>query len=131
MKLPRLEITSRAIVAGVAVFLFSGLTSCASPRKVAALDESATRRSAPPPRPAPWVAPPVEKSASGTIDTGIQLDFPAPMTDRQIQDNLPSVHKQLRQAYPDLPEPQKQKLIKQAEDAMRRGGGVLLQPTLL
>jgi len=135
MKIPKLEKTCRAVVAGVAVFLFvavcSGLGGCAGSKKVAALDDSALKRSAPPPKPEPWVAPPVEKSASGTVDTGVQLDFPAPMSDQQIQDNLPNVRKQLRQAYPDLPDAQRQKLMKQAEDAMRRGGGVLLSPTLL
>lgn len=115
----------------VAAMLILGISGCGGPRKVAALDESATRRSAPPPRPAPWVPPPVEKTASGVVDTGVQLDFAQPMTERQIQDNLPNVRKQLREAYPDLPDAQRQRLLKQAEDAMRRGGGVLLSPTLL
>lgn len=115
----------------VAACCFLAFSGCSAPRKVAALDDSATRRAVPPPKPAPWVPPPVEKTASGSVDTGLQLHYSTPMTDQQIQDNLPGVRKQLQQAYPDLPDAQRQKLIKQAEDAMRRGGGVLLTPTLL
>ena len=116
----------------VAVLTVVGVAECGGPRKVAALDESALRKAAPPPKPTPWVAPPVEKTASGVVDTGLQLNFREPMTDPQIQgEGLPNVRKQLREMYPDLTDAQRQKMLKQAEDAMRRGGGVLLSPTLL
>lgn len=123
-------LAKRGFVA-VAALMFAGFFGCAGPRKVAAVDDSASRRAAPPPKPEPWVPPPVEKTASGSVDTGLQLNYATPMTEQQVQENLPGVRKQLQQAYPDLSDVQRQKLMKQAETAMRRGGGVLLSPTLL
>jgi hypothetical protein len=112
--------------------------ACAGPRKVAALDAKRTQPAAVDPGPARVDDPTISSTAArlaaevpppatGSVDTGLQLQFP-PMDQNQIDNNLPNVRKQVRAAYPNSTEAQRDKMVKQAEDAMRRGGGVLLVP---
>lgn len=71
--------------------------------------------------------PAMHVRGEANLDNGLQLFFPA-MNDEQIDAELPKVEAQILQAYPRLPSAQRQRMLHQAVDAMRRGGRVLLVP---
>jgi peroxiredoxin len=71
--------------------------------------------------------PAMHVRGEANLDNGLQLFFPA-MSDEQIDAELPKVEEQILQAYPRLPRSQRERMLHQAVDAMRRGGRVLLVP---
>ena len=118
-----------------ALLIFVVAGACAGPQKVAAPNPPPTAQPAesPPAREAgisetaARLAAEVPPPATGSVDTGLQLQFPQ-MDEQQIKDGLPGLRKQLRAVFPNSTDAQRQKMEHQAEDAMRRGGGVLLAP---
>jgi hypothetical protein len=75
----------------------------------------------------PEKKPALNVRGEANLDNGLQLVFPV-MTDEQIDQELPKVEAQILQAYPRLPSAQRQRMLHQAVDTMRRGGRVLLVP---
>lgn len=75
----------------------------------------------------PEKKPALNVRGEANLDNGLQLVFPA-MSDEQIDQELPKVEAQILQAYPRLPSAQRQRMLHQAVDTMRRGGRVLLVP---
>lgn len=71
--------------------------------------------------------PAMHVRGEANLDNGLQLFFPA-MSDEQIDAELPKVEEQIQQAYPRLPRAQRERMLHQAVEAMRRGGRVLLVP---
>lgn len=71
--------------------------------------------------------PAMHVRGEANLDNGLQLFFPA-MSDEQIDAELPKVEEQILQAYPRLPRAQRERMLHQAVDTMRRGGRVLLVP---